>query len=107
MPETFWRMDTDEAVLVIEGYKRRLNDYDDLLAHHAMHILRPHMKKNARPDWKKFKLLTHKASAATTLEDAEERRERTERSQERAAAMGAPGLLKNRFGENVTVTRLG
>lgn len=91
--------------MVIEGYKRRLNDWDDLLAHHAMQVLRPSMKKNARPDYKKFKLLQRKAK--TRLEDAEERAERVERSQERAEAMGAPGVLRNKYGVEVKVTRLG
>lgn len=90
--------------MVIEGYKRRLNDWDDLLAHHAMQVLRPSMKKNARPDYKKFKLLQRKAK--TRPEDVGERAERSSAAQERAEAMGPPRMLTNKHGEQVTVTRL-
>ena len=100
-------MDTEEALLVIDGHKRRMDEWDDLLAHHAMHLLRPHMKKHARPKWSNFKLYRHGSGAEPEELDPEEARERAERKREISDAMGPPGLLTNKYGENVTVTRLG
>ena len=100
-------MDTEEALLVIDGHKRRMDEWDDLLAHHAMQLVGPHMKKHARPRWRNFKLYTRKAGTEPEDLDPKEVRERAERAREISEALGPPALLKNKFGEHVTVTRLG
>ena len=40
-PAEFWAMGTDETVLVIEGHKRRRDEWDELLANLAKNIVAP------------------------------------------------------------------
>lgn len=64
--------------------------------------------KRADLDREKWKLYRREKKAEPAdPEEAAAREERAERVREISASMGPPGLLKNKFGENVTVTRLG
>ena len=101
-------MDTDEALLVIDGHKWRRNEWDELLANLAKNIVAPPISgkgKSVRLKTGELKLYRRKAEPDEV--DPEEARERQERVREISEALGPPALLKNKFGEDVTVTRLG
>lgn len=54
--EEFWDATEEEALRYIRAHQKRMEQWDDLLAHHAMQTLGPHMKKGSKPKLEKFKL---------------------------------------------------
>ena len=87
-----------------------MDEWDDLLVNLAQKIAAPPLKggKNSKKvdlDRGRWKLYVRKKAEPEVA--PEERAERQEKSRRRNEKLGAPALLKNKFGENVTVTRLG
>lgn len=53
--EAFWDATEEEALRYISAHQKRMGQWDDLFAHHAMQTLGPHMKRGSRPKLEKFK----------------------------------------------------
>lgn len=68
--EAFWNATEEEALRYIRAHQKRMEQLDDLLAHHAMQTLGPHMKKGSKPKLEKFKLYKSQEKA-TGVKDSE------------------------------------
>lgn len=99
-------------MLYINAHQMRMEQWDDILANHARHVLAPHMKKGKRSRVEDFKLYPPRGEAndqpeeEPTPDELEEARERRERMRERMRERGVPATLKKRYGDGVKIRDL-
>ncbi len=55
-PAAFWEFTTDEVLLLIRQHQRRMEQWDDLLTHHAMLAVDPYRANKPSRDFQKLRL---------------------------------------------------
>ena len=88
-----------------------MEQWDDLLAHHAMQTLAPHFKKGRRPRLKQFKFYSSQDSGDEFQDEADvidiaEAWKRREKLWKQVKQQGAPASILKRHGKDVPVQAL-